>query len=483
MNRPFRGVLFLSAIALFLYPASSLSIPLTFQLLGPNPIKGFTDNAISVLTSDGQHLWAGTGGGVTRSIGNPTLSENWVTYTRDHGLCGNSISAIAVGPDGMAWTASAGDTVIGQDELPYGTGLSYSYLPYEEFDCYGQPGDTPVQNVTYDIAINGDTLWTASWGGGCLSPGPYTGLWRSIDKGQMWDKVVLQSGVVDPGDPKGHVAFSVIAWDSWVWVGTAGGIYKSTDAGSTWVIYNYSNSDLSGDFVVALAAQYLEDDFIIWAGTKPTAPGQITAISMSPDSGKTWRAFLGNSIGEGAWNFAFQDTTVWAATSQGLFRTDNFGLNWDQFTASQGLPSSEVYSVTVLHDTVYAGTLDGLAYTPDDGQTWGFLRFSAPTGFLDQVSTYAYPNPFSPSREELGVKIRYSLHSEAVVTIKIYDWSLHLVKTIAAGRVTPEENGQELLEFWDGRNDDGQIVANGVYFYTIETDRGGEAFGKIVVLD
>ena len=128
------------------------------------------------------------------------------------------------------------------------------------------------------------------------------------------------------------------------------------------------------------------------------------------------------------------------------------------------------------------GTLDGLAYTMDDGQTWGFLRFSAPTGFLDQADTYAYPNPFSPSREELGVKIRYSLRSEAVVTIKIYDWALNLVRKISAGRVIPNDGGQELLEFWNGRNEDGQVVANGVYFYTIETDQGDQARGKIVVL-
>ena len=101
MNRLLRGVPILCLIALFLYPAESSSIPLTFQLEGPDPIKGFTDNAISVLTADGWHLWAGTGGGVSRSIGNPTLAENWVTYTRDHGLCGNSISVVTAGPDGM----------------------------------------------------------------------------------------------------------------------------------------------------------------------------------------------------------------------------------------------------------------------------------------------------------------------------------------------------------------------------------------------
>ena len=36
---------------------------------------------------------------------------------------------------------------------------------------------------------------------------------------------------------------------------------------------------------------------------------------------------------------------------------------------------------------------------------------------------------------------------------------------------------------WDGRDDQGDRVANGVYFYRIELDSGPRAFGKIVVLD
>lgn len=480
MNRGWMGCIALVLMALLLFSGETLAVPRTFRLTGEEPIKGFTDNVISVLTSDGQHLWAGTSGGISRSVGDPALLENWITYTRDHGLCGNSISAIAVGPEGNVWAASVGDTVIGEEELLYGAGLSHSLPPYEEWECIPQPGTITIQNVTYDIAILGDTIWIASWGGGCVSPGPYTGLWRSTDNGETWEKVVLQGGQIDANDPQGHVAFSVIAWDDWVWVGTAGGIYKSTDAGSTWVNYNHYNDSISGDFVVSLAAQYLGEDFIIWAGTKPTQPGQFDAISMTADTGKTWQVFLGGYVGEGAWNFAFQDSIVWAATSRGLMKTTDLGQTWSEFKASHGLPSSEVYSVAVIGDTVYAGTLDGLAYTSDGGESWDFFRVSPPTALLDGVATYAYPNPFSPSREELGVKIRYSLQSDAVVTIKVYDFALDLVRTIRSGR---QPGGEELWEYWDGRNDQGAVVANGAYFYKIETDKGSVAFGKIVVLD
>lgn len=473
-----KGALILVVIALLSYSDQSLAVPTAFRLTGEEPIRGFTDNVISVLTFDGEHLWAGTGGGISRSVGEPTNEENWLTYTRAHGLCGNSISAIAVGTDGEAWAASVGDTVSGEDEILYGLGLSHAFAPYEEWTCDPPPGEIVEYNVTYDIAINGDTIWIASWGGGCVNPGPYTGLWRSPDGGQTWEKVVLQGGEINPSEPEGHVAFSVIAWDLWVWVGTAGGIYKSTDAGSTWVNYDHDNDGISGEFVVSLAVQYLEDDFIVWAGTNTTGPGEFNAISMSADTGKTWQVFLGGYVGEGAWNFAFQDTTAWAATSRGLLKTEDLGTTWTQYTADDGLPSSEVYSVAVIGDTVYAGTLDGLAYTVDGGETWAFFRVSPPT--LGRDLTYAYPNPFSPSREELGVKIRYSLSSDAQVTIRIYDFALDLVRTILAGS---QPGGEELWEYWDGKNDNGTVAANGVYFYKIEAGGDVIGHGKIVVLD
>jgi hypothetical protein len=459
-------------IALLSYPGPSLAVPKKFSLDGPDPIKGFTDNVISVLTSDGQHLWAGTGGGLSRTIGDPTLLENWVTYTRDHGLCGVSLSVVAVGTNGMAWTASVGDSLIGQDELLYGAGYSFGWPPYEEFDCLGQPGETPVQNVTYDIAINGDTLWSANWGGGLR-----TCTEGCTESAENWRKVILDDTPINPTDPRGHVSFAVQAWEGWVWVGTAEGFYYSDDWGNTWTNRD-SLYGISGEFVVSLEVQYLEDGFRVWAGTNPTHTGQISGVSMTADTGKTWQTFLTGYVGEGAWNFAFQDTTVWVATSRGLFKTEDLGATWDQFTASNGLPSSEVYSVAVLNDIVWAGTLDGLAFTSDDGQTWDFFRFSPPT--IGQNLTYAYPNPFSPSREELGVKIRYSLQSDALITIKIYDFALDLVRTIDSGSQPGDE---EIWEFWDGLNQDGDIVANGVYFYKIEADGDVAGHGKIVVLD
>ena len=36
---------------------------------------------------------------------------------------------------------------------------------------------------------------------------------------------------------------------------------------------------------------------------------------------------------------------------------------------------------------------------------------------------------------------------------------------------------------WDGRDEVGETVAYGVYFFRVETSAGDQAFGKVVVLN
>jgi flagellar hook assembly protein FlgD len=39
-----------------------------------------------------------------------------------------------------------------------------------------------------------------------------------------------------------------------------------------------------------------------------------------------------------------------------------------------------------------------------------------------------------------------------------------------------------IIDFWDGRDDSGNIVPNGVYFYRVDVDSDTPLFGKVMVL-
>ena len=74
-----------------------------------------------------------------------------------------------------------------------------------------------------------------------------------------------------------------------------------------------------------------------------------------------------------------------------------------------------------------------------------------------------YPNPFNPE-----TWIPYRLAEDAFVTLTIYDLSGQAVRTLGIGhRIAAVYEGRSQAIHWDGRNDVGEQVASGVYFYTL----------------
>ena len=72
-----------------------------------------------------------------------------------------------------------------------------------------------------------------------------------------------------------------------------------------------------------------------------------------------------------------------------------------------------------------------------------------------------YPNPFNPE-----TWIPYRLAEEAFVTLTIYDGSGQVVHTLEVGhRVAAIYESWSKAIHWDDRNEFGEQVASGVYFY------------------
>ncbi len=74
-----------------------------------------------------------------------------------------------------------------------------------------------------------------------------------------------------------------------------------------------------------------------------------------------------------------------------------------------------------------------------------------------------YPNPFNPE-----TWIPYRLAEDAFVTLTIYDSGGHVVRTLDVGhRIASAYESRSKTVHWDGRNNLGEQVASGVYFYTL----------------
>ena len=75
-----------------------------------------------------------------------------------------------------------------------------------------------------------------------------------------------------------------------------------------------------------------------------------------------------------------------------------------------------------------------------------------------------YPNPFNPE-----TWIPYELAESAHVRVRIYDTTGHLVRELDLGtKLANSYISREQAAYWDGRNDIGEEVSSGIYFYTLE---------------
>ena len=73
-----------------------------------------------------------------------------------------------------------------------------------------------------------------------------------------------------------------------------------------------------------------------------------------------------------------------------------------------------------------------------------------------------YPNPFNPE-----TWIPYQLSNPAEVTLHIYSVNGTLVRTLALGHQPAGiYHSRVRAVYWDGKNEAGESVASGIYFYT-----------------
>ena len=73
-----------------------------------------------------------------------------------------------------------------------------------------------------------------------------------------------------------------------------------------------------------------------------------------------------------------------------------------------------------------------------------------------------YPNPFNPE-----TWIPYQLTQPEDVTLHIYSVNGALVRVLSLGhQVAGMYQSKSRAVYWDGRNEQGERVASGIYFYT-----------------
>jgi len=464
----------------------------SYKLTQTEPIK-LTSNAINdILIDDENNVWIGTASSLMKTT---DLGADWTIYSRaKDGIGKGGVTALAE-KEGTVWIATGFDTATSLGHFPAGGGIGYLLEGDSVWHWFPQPVDpkdevdykpttVTINNLTYDIAFSDSAVWIVSWAGG---------LRKSIDMGETWEIVTVDGYPFSALDYLTHRTFSVLYDGKALWVGSAGGIHKSIDEGRTWTTFNHRNQPhpISGNFVVALAHQQTEDKDIIWASTiEADDTSEYRAVSKTEDGGYTWSITL---EGEFVHNFAVDGPDVYAVTDNGMYKSADYGETWVLFPQirdeeqDRTIYTMEIYCADVgpAHD-LWVGTADGLAMSRNFGWTWTIFRAYQTPGTGGNPETYAYPNPFSPMRhnrfgEDGHVRFNYEISHSTSVTVKVYDFGMNLVRTVASNKQRSVPGNYD--EIWDGKNGLGDTVANGVYFYRIEFSDRGPVWGKVIVID
>ena len=77
---------------------------------------------------------------------------------------------------------------------------------------------------------------------------------------------------------------------------------------------------------------------------------------------------------------------------------------------------------------------------------------------------FNYPNPFNPE-----TWLPYQLAKPAEVTVTIYSADGRLIRMLALGHQSAGiYQSKSRAAYWDGKNELGEPVASGIYFYTLK---------------
>ncbi len=389
--------------------------------------SGLPSNTVTSIAIDAAGTkWIGTSGGGGLAKFNGT---SWVVYnTSNSGISSNFIRAVFIDAAGVKWIST--DTGISRFD---GT----TWTVYKTSNS-----GIPSNDVNFIAEDQYGNKWVSLW---------YSGVAKF--NGSTWTLYTLaNTGVplgatttitIDQNDNKwigtessGLIRFDNISWtafnrsnsgiisnevrytlidetgNKWVAMGTVslgsciggetGGLQKFT--GSSWTLYNTSNSTFPDDIAESLA---IEDNGKKWIGTQqglamkngnvwtvyntansPVPQNYISQVKID-NSGNKWMGFTPNGVGKfdnSNWTFytmansglptdyitslaAGANNVMWIATSMGLARFD--GTNWVVYnTGNSGLPENFITSLAVDNDDHVWIAIDGYGITKFDGSTW-----------------------------------------------------------------------------------------------------------------
>ena len=251
---------------------------------------------------------------------------------------------------------------------------------------------------------------------------------------------------------------------------TAGGKFMGFTANSTG--NGFSIEGGKGYIVNVPAPKTVRFTGSAWQNTSPIDAAAPIRISNS----KTW-AFVLRAELEGINGVTLTVYNGYTRVAEAADR-NNFHAAWADMNRQAVVSVGDVLRIEVRDTTgSLIRTLRHEISAADIHRAFTELRLTPADLIPKQTALLAnYPNPFNPE-----TWLPYQLANDAEVTIRIYSSTGQIVRHLDLGfQQAGYYVGKSRAAYWDGRNDLGERLASGVYFYQLHTPEAS-ATRKMVI--
>jgi hypothetical protein len=235
----------------------------------------------------------------------------------------------------------------------------------------------------------------------------------------------------------------------------------SSDPWDTLFLKNYLHCSYDGNstrqLVAGISGDEVGDTLWIYPGSTPGAANQTSKDILIPNSlADTVLVYADNDFGP--------TDSVAGLKYQGSYKLVFFGFGFEAINGSGDYFHGHYLSKPELVMQRVMNWLKGISDVPEGGDE----AVSLPKTFeLDQN----YPNPFNPTTtiqfKVQGSKFKVPCHT----TLKIYNILGETVKTL----VNEFKNEGSYTVVWDGKDEKGEEVSSGIYFYQLKVGEYTEA--------
>ncbi|MDP2302047.1 MAG: T9SS type A sorting domain-containing protein [Ignavibacteria bacterium] len=225
------------------------------------------------------------------------------------------------------------------------------------------------------FCVSGINLFAAPWSGG---------IYRSTDNGTSWNEV--NNGLTEI-----NITVTALGADgSNIYAGTGGnGVFLSTNFGDSWVEIN--NSSTATTNVHAF----------VKSGTSLFMGSQGGGVHRTTDNGASWEQVNNGLLSLDVRDLAAMDTVIFAATWGGnkVFKSINNGVNWTQCNTAIIPPTLDDPCIAVSGNNVFLGDYGhGVFLSTDSGDNWVEVNNGIPANATIREIAVKDSNVFAATR-------------------------------------------------------------------------------------